>query len=125
MGNGGAGSQKPGRNLQEMSDSAILCRLADVIEARKDADPSASYVAKLLHEGEDKILKKIAEESAEVLMASKDGDKPHVVREVADLWFHCLLLLAHHGMRPEAVLDELQRREGISGIDEKASRKPR
>ena len=106
-----------------MSDSTILCHLADVIEARKDADPSASYVAKLLHDGEDKILKKVAEESAEVLMASKDGDKPHVVREVAGLWFHCLVLLAHHGMRPEAVLDELQRREGISGIHEKASRK--
>lgn len=106
-----------------MTDSTILCHLADVIEARKDADPSASYVAKLLHDGEDKILKKVAEESAEVLMASKDGDKPHVVREVADLWFHCLVLLAHHGMRPEAVLDELQRREGISGIHEKASRK--
>ena len=106
-----------------MSDSTILCHLADVIEARKDADPSASYVAKLLHDGEDKILKKVAEESAEVLMESKDGDKPHVVREVADLWFHCLVLLAHHGMRPEAVLDELQRREGISGIHEKASRK--
>jgi phosphoribosyl-ATP pyrophosphohydrolase len=106
-----------------MSDSTILCHLADVIEARKDADPSASYVAKLLHDGEDQILKKVAEESAEVLMASKDGDKPHVVREVADLWFHCLVLLAHHGMRPEAVLDELQRREGISGIHEKASRK--
>ena len=106
-----------------MTDSTILCHLADVIEARKDADPSASYVAKLLHDGEDKILKKVAEESAEVLMASKDGDKPHVVREVADLWFHCLVLLAHHGMRPEAVLDELQRRDGISGIHEKASRK--
>lgn len=106
-----------------MTDSTILFHLADVIEARRDADPSASYVAKLLHDGEDKILKKVAEESAEVLMASKDGDKPHVVREVADLWFHCLVLLAHHGMRPEAVLDELQRREGISGIHEKASRK--
>jgi phosphoribosyl-ATP pyrophosphohydrolase len=106
-----------------MTDSTILCHLADVIEARKDADPSASYVAKLLHDGEEKILKKVAEESAEVLMASKDGDKRHVVCEVADLWFHCLVLLAHHGMRPEAVLDELQRREGISGIHEKASRK--
>ena len=106
-----------------MTDSTILCHLADVIEARKDADSSASYVAKLLHDGEDKILKKVAEESAEVLMASKDGDKPNVVREVADLWFHCLVLLAHHGIRPEAVLDELQRREGISGIQEKASRK--
>jgi phosphoribosyl-ATP pyrophosphohydrolase len=106
-----------------MTDSTILCHLADVIEARKDADPSASYVAKLLHDGEDKILKKVSEETAEVLMASKDGDKANVVREVADLWFHCLVLLAHHGIRPEAVLDELQRREGISGIQEKASRK--
>ena len=123
MGSGSGGSQKPGRDLREMTDSAILRHLADVIEARKDADPAASYVAKLLHEGEDKILKKIAEESAEVLMASKDGDKPHLVREVADLWFHCLVLLAHHGLRPEAVLDEFRRREGISGIDEKASRK--
>ena len=123
MGSGRAGSQKPGRDLQEMTDSAILRHLADVIEARKGADPAASYVAKLLHEGEDKILKKIAEESAEVLMASKDGDKPHLVREVADLWFHCMVLLAHHGLRPEAVLDEFRRREGISGIDEKASRK--
>lgn len=123
MGSGRAGSQKPGRDLQEMTDSAILRHLADVIEARKDADPAASYVAKLLHEGEDKILKKIAEESAEVLMASKDGDKPNLVREVADLWFHCMVLLAHHGLRPEAVLDEFRRREGISGIDEKASRK--
>jgi phosphoribosyl-ATP pyrophosphohydrolase len=123
MGSGRAGSQKPGRDLQEMTDSAILRHLADVIEARKDADPAASYVAKLLHEGEEKMLKKIAEESAEVLMASKDGDKPHLVREVADLWFHCLVLLAHHDLRPEAVLDEFRRREGISGIDEKASRK--
>ena len=123
MGSGRAGSQKPGRDLQEMTGSAILRHLADVIEARKGADPAASYVAKLLHEGEDKILKKIGEESAEVLMASKDGDKPHLVREVADLWFHCMVLLAHHGLRPEAVLDEFRRREGISGIDEKASRK--
>lgn len=123
MGSGRASPQKPGRDIQEMTDSAILRHLADVIEARKDADPAASYVAKLLHEGEDKILKKIAEESAEVLMASKDGDNSHLVREVADLWFHCMVLLAHHGVRPEAVLDEFRRREGISGIDEKASRK--
>jgi len=107
-----------------MTDSAtILCHLADVIESRRNVAPSASYVAKLLHEGEDKVLKKIAEESAEVLMASKDGNRSHVVREVADLWFHCLVLLAHHGARPEEVLDELLRREGTSGIVEKASRK--
>lgn len=106
-----------------MTDPGVLSRLAETIEARKRADPSASYVAKLLHEGQDKILKKIAEESAEVLLASKDGDRSHVVRETADLWFHCLVLLAHHNLKPHDVLDELQRREGFSGIDEKAARK--
>jgi phosphoribosyl-ATP pyrophosphohydrolase len=105
-----------------MTDPAVLYRLAEVIENRKSADPAASYVAKLLHEGQDKILKKVAEESAEVLLASKDGDQRHVAREIADLWFHCLVLLAHHDLGPQDVLDELQRREGISGIDEKAAR---
>lgn len=122
MGGCRAGHQESGRNLQKMTDRAILYRLADIIEARKSAPPADSYVAKLLHEGQDKILKKIAEESAEVLLASKDGDKPHVVYEMADLWFHCLVLLAHHGARPEEVLEELSRREGTSGIDEKSSR---
>ena len=107
-----------------MTDSSILDRLADTIETRKNADPNSSYVAKLLHGGQDKILKKVAEESAETLMASKDGDAQHVVRETADLWFHCLILLAHHNLKPSDVLEELQRREGISGIEEKASRKP-
>ncbi len=106
-----------------MTDSTILNRLAETIETRKQVDAASSYVSKLLHEGEEKILKKIAEESAEVLMASKDGDAQHVVRETADLWFHCLILLAYHGLTPDDVLAELQRREGISGIDEKASRK--
>ncbi|SEP21494.1 phosphoribosyl-ATP diphosphatase [Nitrosovibrio sp. Nv6] len=105
-----------------MIDPAILDRVAQTIEARKDADPATSYVAKLLHEGQDKILKKIAEESAEVLLAAKDGDKSHVVRETADLWFHCMVLLAHHDLGPQDVLNELRRREGISGIDEKAAR---
>lgn len=105
-----------------MTESSILNRLAETIEKRKQADPSSSYVAKLLHGGQDKILKKVAEESAETLMASKDGDAQHVVRETADLWFHCLILLAHHGMKPSDVLEELQRREGVSGIEEKAAR---
>ncbi len=105
-----------------MTDSTILHRLAETIETRKNADSASSYVAKLLHDGQDKILKKIAEESAEILMASKDDNTQHVVREIADLWFHCLVLLAHHGAGPDDVLKELQRREGISGIDEKASR---
>ena len=106
-----------------MTDSAILLRLTEAIEARKNADPAASYVAKLLHDGHDKILRKIMEEATETLLASKDGDKQHIVRETADLWFHCLVLLAYHGLGSNDVLDELQRREGISGVDEKASRK--
>ena len=108
-----------------MTDPAILYRLTEVIEGRKNADPETSYVAKLLYEGQDKILKKIAEESAEVLLASKEQDKSHVIREVADLWFHCLVLLAHHNVGPDNVLNELCRREGVSGVDEKAARKVR
>jgi phosphoribosyl-ATP pyrophosphohydrolase len=101
---------------------AVLQRVADTINIRRTADPGTSYVAKLLHGGQDNILKKVAEESAELLMASKDGDNPHVTREMADLWFHCLVLLAHHGLGPQDVLDELHRREGVSGIEEKAAR---
>lgn len=125
MDSGNAGNQESGRDIQKMTDPAILYRLAEVIEVRKNADPAASYVAKLLYDGQDKILKKIAEESAEVLLASKEQDKSHVVREVADLWFHCLVLLAHHNLGPDDVLNELRRREGVSGVDEKAARKAR
>ena len=106
-----------------MTDTSILHRLAETIEARKTADANSSYVAKLLRGGQDKILKKIAEESAETLMASKDGDTNQVIYETADLWFHCLVLLAHHGLTPDDVLRKLERREGVSGIAEKASRK--
>ena len=106
-----------------MTDTSILHRLAETIEARKTADANSSYVAKLLRGGQDKILKKIAEESAETLMASKDGDTNQVIYETADLWFHCLVLLAHHGLTPDDVLRELERREGVSGVAEKASRK--
>ncbi|MBX3615940.1 phosphoribosyl-ATP diphosphatase [Nitrosomonas sp.] len=105
-----------------MTDTTILHRLAETIESRKSADADSSYVAKLLHGGRDKILKKIAEESAETLMASKDGNPDQVIYETADLWFHCLILLAHHGLTPNDVLKELERREGVSGITEKASR---
>lgn len=103
-------------------DTAILNRLAETIESRKSADASSSYVAKLFHGGQDKILKKIAEESAETIMASKDGNTDQVIYETADLWFHCLILLAYHGLTPDDVLKELARREGVSGIQEKASR---
>lgn len=106
-----------------MTDTDVFSRLSRTIETRRRADPAASYVAKLLHGGQDKILKKLAEESAEVLLASKDGDNSHITGEMADLWFHCLVLLAHHGLSPDDVLAELHRREGLSGIDEKASRK--
>jgi len=106
-----------------MKNAEILQRLADTIAARRQADPSASYVASLFAKGQDAILKKVAEEAAETVLASKGGDKLHLVRETADLWFHSLVLLAWHGLAPEDVLAELQRREGISGIDEKKSRK--
>jgi phosphoribosyl-ATP pyrophosphohydrolase len=106
-----------------MIDATILRRLGETLAARKQADPSSSYVAGLMAKGEDAILKKVAEESAETLLASKEGDKLHIVREVADLWFHSMVLLAWHGLTPDDVLAELQRREGISGIDEKKSRK--
>ena len=105
-----------------MIDPSILHRLGEALEARKHADPSSSYAAQLFAKGHDAILKKIAEEAAETLMAAKDGDRLHIVREIADLWFHTLVLLSHHGLGPDDVLAELRRREGISGIDEKAGR---
>ena len=105
-----------------MIDPSILHRLADTLAARRQAEPASSYVAGLFARGHDAILKKVAEEAAETLMASKDGDKLHIVREVADLWFHTLVLLSFHGLGPDDVLAELRRREGISGIDEKAAR---
>jgi phosphoribosyl-ATP pyrophosphohydrolase len=106
-----------------MSDEEVLQRLGEVIAARKRGDPSASYVAGLLAKGQDAILKKVAEEAAETVLASKGGDKIHIVKETADLWFHSLVLLAWHDLAPEDVLAELRRREGVSGIDEKRSRK--
>jgi phosphoribosyl-ATP pyrophosphohydrolase len=105
-----------------MIDASILKRLSQTIESRKGADPGSSYVAQLLARGNDAILKKIGEEAAETLLAAKDGDKLHIVRETADLWFHTLVMLSFHGLGPDDVLAELRRREGISGIDEKASR---
>ena len=100
----------------------VLARVAAVIETRKGADPAGSYVASLLASGEDRVLKKIGEEATETVLAAKDGDKIHLVAEVADLWFHCLVLLARHDLGPDDVLRELARREGVSGHAEKASR---
>jgi phosphoribosyl-ATP pyrophosphohydrolase len=104
-----------------MSD--ILERLAETLEARKTAAPDSSYVAKLYAKGTDAILKKIGEEATETVMAAKDGQAEKIIYEVADLWFHTLVLLAHTGLKPQDVLDELARREGLSGIAEKAARK--
>ena len=104
-----------------MSD--VLNRLAQLIESRRGADPDTSYVARLLAKGEDAILKKIGEEATETVMAGKDGDRAKIVGEMADLWFHCLIALSAYGLTPQDVLDELARREGLSGLDEKAARK--
>jgi len=100
----------------------ILQRLTATLEARKQASPESSYVARLFSQGEDAILKKVGEESTEVILASKAGDKTHLVYETADLWFHCMVLLAQHGLSAADVLNELARREGLSGIAEKESR---
>jgi len=107
-----------------------LDRLAAIIETRLPArggDPEKSYVARLLHKGPDAFLKKIGEEATEVVMAAKDadhgGDRTKIVNEVADLWFHCMVALAHYGLSPSEVIAELERREGTSGIEEKALRK--
>jgi phosphoribosyl-ATP pyrophosphohydrolase len=105
-----------------MTNAEILARLGDTIAERLEGDSGASYVASLGKKGQDAILKKVAEEAAETLLASKDGDKLHLIRETADLWFHCMVLLAWHGARAEDVLEELSRREGTSGIEEKNSR---
>ena len=106
-----------------MTDIDILQRIADVIDRRRAGDADSSYVASLFGKGHDAILMKVAEESAETLLAAKDGDKLHLVRETADLWFHSLVMLSYHGLGPDDVLDELSRREGTSGIEEKRSRK--
>lgn len=103
-----------------MSD--VLQQLAQVLEQRKQAEPDSSYVAKLYAKGLDAILKKVGEEATETVMAAKDGDPEKIVYEIADLWFHTLVLLAQQGLGPEHVLRELERRFGLSGLEEKARR---
>lgn len=107
------------------TDDATLAHLADVIESRRSGDPATSYVARLLADPADTVLKKIGEEATETVLAAKDGARERIVAECADLWFHCLVMLARYGLRPEDVLAELQRRAGTSGIEEKALRKLR
>lgn len=100
----------------------VLNRLSELLEERKNADVNTSYVAKLYAKGIDSILKKVGEEAAETIIAAKNGDPEQLIYETADLWFHTLVMLAHAGLKPQDVLDELARREGLSGITEKASR---
>ena len=111
------------------STKDTLLRLAAIIDSRKGGDPDISYVSRLFHKGDDAVLKKIGEESTEVVLAAKDarhGGAPNaLVGEVADLWFHCLVMLSHFDLSPADVLAELERREGLSGIEEKALRKSR
>ena len=106
-----------------MAERDVLARIAQVIESRRGRDPATSYVASLMAKGGDAILKKVGEEATETVMAAKDGDRLRIVAEVADLWFHCLVLLARHGLGPDDVRAELARREGTPGIAEKAARK--
>lgn len=128
----------PASSIEPEDANLVLPRLAAIIESRlpqHGGDPDASYVARLLHRGPDAFLKKIGEEATEVVMAAKDLDhallgesrveiaKGQLVGEMADLWFHCMVALAHYGLRPADVLAELHRREGTSGIEEKALRK--
>ncbi len=108
--------------MSDLSQQEVLQQLAEVLESRKGASPDSSYVASLYDRGLDAILKKIGEEATETVMAAKDGDAEKIVYEVADLWFHSLVLLAQQGLGPKQVLDELQRRFGLSGLTEKAQR---
>jgi len=100
----------------------ILDRLAELLEQRKSADPQSSYVASLYAKGMDSILKKVGEEATETIIAAKNGDQQQLIYETSDLWFHTLVMLTKAGLKPQDVLDELARREGLSGITEKASR---
>lgn len=118
-----------GRRDEPRSTGDVLLRMAATIDGRKGGDPETSYVARLFHKGDDAILKKIGEEATEVVMAAKDvrhgGLSATLVNEVADLWFHCLVMLSHYGAGPADVMAELQRREGLSGLEEKALRRRR
>lgn len=119
MGPDAAGGKPDGNR----NGNDTLARVAEVIEQRRAGDPDKSYVARLFSKGTDAILKKIGEEATETVMAAKDGDKQKLVYEVADLWFHSMLALSAFGLKPADVLAELERREGLSGLEEFAARK--
>lgn len=103
--------------VDEESDQSVLQLLADVLEARKSADPSSSYVASLYAKGLDAVLQKVGEEAVETILASKSGDKTQIIYETADLWFHCLVMLAIHNLGPDDILQELKQRFGFSGLE--------
>ena len=109
-------------NTSQYDDT--LTALAQVLESRKAEDPEKSYVARLFHEGEDTMLSKVGEEAVEFILAGKNSDSEHLVAEAADVWFHMLVFLSHRGLGPHDILNELNRREGLSGLDEKALRDP-
>ncbi|MEM5330241.1 phosphoribosyl-ATP diphosphatase [Paraburkholderia sp. JHI2823] len=115
--------------MTQLNTNDTLLRLAAVIDSRKGGNPDASYVARLFHKGDDAVLKKVGEEATEVVLAAKDvrqgGAPKALVGEMADLWFHCLVTLSHFDLSPADVLAELERREGLSGLEEKALRKTR
>ena len=108
--------------MASSADEDVLARIAATIATRHGADPASSYVASLFAKGDDAILKKIGEEATETVMAAKDGKPDRITAEVADLWFHCIVLLARHALTPADVLAELARREGVSGHAEKSAR---
>ena len=117
----------PSQGAQDAASSTdvVRARVADLLATRlpsQGGDPATSYVAKLISKGPDAALKKIGEEATELVMAVKDRQPERIVAEMADLWFHCLVVLTEHGLRPEQVLAELARREGVSGLQEKANR---
>ena len=122
-------TQTPPSATTTTSTTDTLMRLAAIIDSRKGGDPDVSYVSRLFHKGDDAVLKKIGEEATEVVLAAKDtrhgGAPKALVGEVADLWFHCLVMLSHFDLSPADVVAELERREGLSGIEEKALRKSR
>ena len=108
---------------ENMDDLEVLNRLQTLIQTRKNSSAEESYTSGLFQKGQDHILKKLGEESYEVVMASKDNDREHIIRELADLWFHSLVVMAYHNVSIGDVALELERREGVSGLEEKASRK--
>jgi len=115
------GLEQP-KGAETLSEQDVLGQIHQTLVSRLDADPSSSYVASLYSKGLDAILKKVGEEATETVMAAKDGDPDKIIYEVADLWFHTMVLLAQQGLKPQQIIDELARRMGVSGHEEKASR---